>query len=150
MWGTDDDVVVDQVERGRLKWPFGFAPRVSIPVTWPVEWLRGGALEKGLMDWRSPQSSVGRCGPPAVFTVDAWGRLGVDEARTEKPGVGLGRTAAQCMSLFVYGPATGWVQYVLVTAEVFVETSSSRDPAFREEEAALRALNGLGSLPVRK
>ncbi len=105
------------------------------------------------MDWRSPfDQALAECGPPAVFTVDAWGRLGVDEARTRETWCRVGESPQRspCHCLFT-DQATGWVQYVLVTAEAFCRNHPRADiQRFESEEAALRALDGLGSLPVRK
>ena len=103
------------------------------------------------MDWRSPfDRELAERGPPAVFTVDAWGRLGVDEARTRETWcrLGVSPTLMPCHCLFT-DRATGWVQYVLVTAEAFCRDHPRADiERFESEEAALAALSSLGPLPI--
>ena len=104
------------------------------------------------MDWRSPFDQVlAEQGPPAIFTVDAWGRLGVDEARTRETWCRVGKSPERsvCHCLFT-DRATGWVQYVLVTAEAFCVDHPRADiQRFDSEDAALQALAALGPLPVR-
>ena len=104
------------------------------------------------MDWRSPfDREMALSGPPAIFTVDAKGRLGVDEARTRETWCRVGgepqRKTGHC--LFT-DRATGWVQYVLVTSEAFCLHHPRADiECFASEAAALNALAALGPLPVR-
>lgn len=103
------------------------------------------------MDWRSPfDEEMAAHGPPAVFTVDAKGRLGVDEARTRETWCRVGGSPkrGECHCLFT-DVATGWVQYVLVTSEELCrEHPRAGIERFDTEEQALQALAALGPLPT--
>ena len=105
------------------------------------------------MDWRSPfDREMAMRGPPAIFTVDAKGRLGVDEARTRETWcrVGVEPERAECHCLFT-DRETGWVQYVLVTSEDFCrDHPRALIQRFETEAAAFEALAALGPLPTRK
>jgi len=104
------------------------------------------------MNWRSPfDEEMALRGPPAIFTVDAKGRLGVDEARTRETWcrVGVQPRRSECHCLFT-DRATGWVQYVLVTSEDLCSDHPRADiEHFESEAAALDALAALGRLSVR-
>jgi hypothetical protein len=104
------------------------------------------------MDWRSPfDEEMATNGPPAVFTVDAKGRLGVDEARTRETWCRVGGMPerGECHCLFM-DTATGWVQYVLVTSEDLCRDHPRASiEHFESEQQALDALAALGPLPSR-
>ena len=110
------------------------------------------SVGESVVDWRSPfDREMALRGPPAIFTVDAKGRLGIDEARTRETWCRVGGQPRRevCHCLFT-DRATGWVQYVLATSEDFCRDHPRADiERFESEEAALNSLAALGPLPTR-
>lgn len=105
------------------------------------------------MEWRSDFDRVlATQGPPAVFTLDHAGRLGVDEARTRESWCRVGEVGGveACHCLFT-DRATGFAQYVLVTAVALFE-EHPRALVVRYESAAeaLSALDAIGPVPVAR
>ena len=105
-----------------------------------------------MTEWRSPFDEVmAESGPPAVFTMDHGGRLGIDEARTRETWCRVGGPDGreECHCLF-RDRATGFVQYVLVTAVNFYEAHPRADTVrYATEEEALSALAKLGPMPIQ-
>ena len=105
-----------------------------------------------MISWRSPFDEVlARRGPPAVFTLDHKGRLGMDEARTRESWTRVERIGelVLCHCLFE-DIATGWHQYVLVTAEALcTDHPRARVHHFPSAEAALDALASMGGVAIR-
>ena len=103
------------------------------------------------MEWRSEFDRVlAMQGPPAVFTLDHTGRLGVDEARTRESWCRVGEVGGlePCHCLFT-DRATGFVQYVLVTAVALFEAHPRASVVrYESEAAALAALGALGPIPL--
>ena len=106
-----------------------------------------------MMEWRSPfDETMATEGPPAVFTLDHSGRLGVDEARTRETWCRVGGTDLRepCHCLFT-DIETGFVQYVFVTSPAFFRdhprATTQRFPSAAE---ALDALRAIGPVPVRR
>lgn len=106
-----------------------------------------------MISWRSPFDEVlASEGPPAVFTLDHKGRLGMDEARTRESWTRL-ETIGElipCHCLFE-DRATGWHQYVLVTAEALCSNHPrARVHRYPSAEAALAALEAMGGVTIRR
>jgi hypothetical protein len=105
------------------------------------------------MEWRSPfDEALAVSGPPAVFTLDHQGRLGLDEARSRESWCRVGDPGEleRCHCLFT-DQATGFVQYVLVTSvRLFTEHPRAATQRFSSEEEAMEALAALGPIPVRR
>jgi hypothetical protein len=105
-----------------------------------------------MTEWRSPfDQAMAESGPAAVFTLDHGGRLGIDEARTRETWCRLagpdGREACHCL---FRDRATGFVQYVLVTAVNFYEAHPRADTVrYSSAEEAMSALAQLGPMPIQ-
>ena len=103
------------------------------------------------MEWRSPfDRALAELGPPAVFTLDHSGRLGMDEARTRESWCRIGdlghREACHC--LFT-DTATGFVQYVFVTApSLYRDHPRASTARYSTAAEALAAIEALGPVPV--
>ncbi len=101
----------------------------------------------------SYEASVYDEGVPALFTVNARGELRLDVIRTNDAWGRLhpvvpSREPAHCL---LRDRATGWVQYVLVSAVSLVEEHPRMDLAvYPSQDAALQALSSIGELPVCK
>jgi hypothetical protein len=92
-----------------------------------------------------------RSGPPAVFSIDGKGRLGLDEMRTREhynrvdPPVPF----EPCHCLY-RDHATGFVQYLLVTSAALCATHPRADiHRFDDAESAMAVLSELGDPPIR-
>ena len=105
-----------------------------------------------MTEWRSPFDEVmATQGPPAVFTLDHTGRLGIDEARTRETWCRVGGPDGRedCHCLF-RDRATGFVQYVLVTSVNFYTEHPRADTVrYSSAEEALAALERLGPMPIQ-
>jgi hypothetical protein len=91
-------------------------------------------------------------GPPALFTVDAGGELRVDLVRTRDgwsrlvADVVLPREVCHCL---YRDRATGFVQYVLVTApELYSEHPRADVRRYDSQADALAALAAIGRPPI--
>jgi len=89
-------------------------------------------------------------GPPAVFTIDAKGRLGLDEWRTRehygRVSVPLSRESCHCL---YRDHATGFVQYVLLTSPDLCGDHPRQDiTRYPHQAAAMAVLEGLGNPPI--
>ena len=106
-----------------------------------------------MISWRSNfDEEMASHGPPAVFTLDHRDRLGLDEARTREAWtrVGSGGVHLCCHCLFE-DKETGWHQYVLVTSALLCASHPRAIiHRFDDAEAALGALNAMGSVPIRR
>ena len=106
-----------------------------------------------MITWRSPFDEVlANAGPPAVFTLDHKGRLGVDEARPRESWTRIGDIGdlVPCHCLFE-DRATGWHQYVLVTAEALcTDHPRAKVHRFPSAEAALSTLETMGGVAIRR
>lgn len=102
--------------------------------------------------WRSLfDEAMAETGPPAVFTLDHKGRLGLDEARSRESWSRLeaGGDFEHCHCVFE-DLATGWHQYVLATSALLCEAHPrARVHRFETMEKALAFLDSLGSIPTR-
>ena len=102
-----------------------------------------------MISWRSPfDEALARHGPPAVFTLDHKGRRGIDEARTRESWTRLDHIGdvVHCHCLFE-DVATGWHQYVLVTAEALcADHPRAKVHQYPSAEAALAALESMGGV----
>jgi len=103
------------------------------------------------VEWRSPfDRALAEFGPPAVFTLDHAGRLGLDEARTRESWCRIGDLGPReaCHCLFT-DTATGFVQYVFVTASSLYRrhprASTARYPT---AEDAFAVIDALGPIPL--
>ncbi len=91
-----------------------------------------------------------RKGPPAVFSIDAKGRIGLDDMRTrehynrvQEPGV-----FEPCHCVY-RDTVTGFVQYLLVTSpQLCVSHPRAEITRFDDAQAALACVAGLGDPPV--
>ena len=105
-----------------------------------------------MSEWRSPFDEVmAETGPPAVFTLDHGGRLGIDEARTRETWCRVGgpNDREVCHCLF-RDRATGFVQYVLVTASNFYLDHPRADTVrYSSAKEALSALAQFGPMPIQ-
>ena len=105
------------------------------------------------MEWRSDFDRVlASSGPPAVFTLDHSGRLGLDEARTRESWCRVGDVGVlePCHCLFT-DRATGFVQYVFVTATALFEDHPRASVIrYASAGAALTALESIGPVPVAR
>ena len=106
-----------------------------------------------MMEWRSPfDETMAAEGPPAIFTLDHSGRLGLDEARTRETWCRVGGpdTREPCHCLFT-DRATGFVQYVFVTSPAFFrDHPRAVTERFSSATEALTALQMIGPVPVRR
>ena len=89
-------------------------------------------------------------GPPAVFTVDAKGQLGLDEWRTrEHYGRLKGELLREICHCLYRDRATGFVQYVVVTSPQLCATHPRQDiTRCRDQADALQTLAALGNPPL--
>lgn len=89
-------------------------------------------------------------GPPAVFTVDAKGQLGLDEWRTrEHYGRIAGELVREVCHCLYRDRATGFVQYVVVTSPQLCATHPRQDVTrYDDQGSALAALSALGNPPI--
>ena len=103
------------------------------------------------MEWRSPFDRVlAELGPPAVFTLDHSGRLGMDEARTRESWCRVGDVGPReaCHCLFT-DTATGFVQYVFVTAPtLYRHHPRASTVRYATAAEAFAVLEALGPVPV--
>ncbi len=102
-------------------------------------------------------AALARRGPPAWFTVDAGGELRLAPNRTRDawdrlpPEAGSGALPLEWCHCLVGDRATGWVQYVLVTAPGLCrEHPRAVIQRFETQRAALEALSALGPVPVER
>jgi hypothetical protein len=89
-------------------------------------------------------------GPPAVFTVDAKGQLGLDDWRTREHygRIDLVPTREVCHCLY-RDRVTGFVQYVLLTSAELCQSHPRQDIThFPDQSSALAALAALGNPPM--
>ena len=103
------------------------------------------------IEMRSPfDESLLQHGPPAVFTVDAKGRLGLDEWRTrEHYGRVEGALSFSPCHCLYRDHATGFVQYVLVTSPELCASHPHQDIThYSDQESALKVIDGLGNPPI--
>ena len=104
-----------------------------------------------LIEMRSPfDQAVREQGPAAVFTIDAKGRLGLDELRTREHygRIEGDKPQSECHCLF-RDRATGFVQYVLLTSpELCVDHPRQDITRFADQAGALEALRALGNPPI--
>ena len=105
-----------------------------------------------MITWRSNfDEHLAHYGPPAIFTLDHRNRLGLDEARTRESWtrIGSGGEHELCHCLFE-DTATGWHQYVLVTSTLLCASHPRAIiHRFETSEAALGALQAMGSVPIQ-
>lgn len=92
-------------------------------------------------------AALAAAGPPAVFTVDADGRLRLDADRTRDAWSRLEGPPAREPAVFVLRDrATGWAQLVLVTSPALAlghpRAEATRYPAVAAALAALAAAPG--------
>ena len=89
-------------------------------------------------------------GPPAVFTVDAKGQLGLDEWRTrEHYGRITGELVREVCHCLYRDRATGFVQYVVVTSPQLCASHPRQDVSqYDDQAAALAVLATLGNPPI--
>lgn len=93
-----------------------------------------------------------QAGPPAVFSIDAKGRIGLDDMRTREH---YNRVEAPvdfeaCHCLY-RDHATGFVQYLLVTSPALCASNPRADiERFVDAESALAALADLGNPPIQR
>ncbi len=89
-------------------------------------------------------------GPPAVFSIDAKGRMGLDEMRTREHynRVTSPPRFGHCHCLY-RDRVTGFVQYLLVTSpDLCTEHPRADVRRFDDEAAAMQFLAGLGDPPI--
>lgn len=105
-----------------------------------------------MISWRSTfDEALAEHGPPAIFTLDHKGRLGMDEARTRESWTRVDYVGevVPCHCLFE-DMATGWHQYVLATAEALcINHPRARVHRFANAEDALAALESLRGVAIR-
>ncbi len=104
-----------------------------------------------MTSWRSPfDEALASDGPPAIFTLDHKGRLGLDEARTREAWTRLeGVGPHEQIHCLFEDKATGWHQYVLVTARsLCTDHPRARIHVFASAEEALASLATMGGVAV--
>jgi hypothetical protein len=91
-------------------------------------------------------------GPPAVFTVDAKGRIGLDEWRTREHYSRLELTPSRAPVHCVYRDrATGFAQYVLLTSPDLCASHPRQDiTVYPDQGSALAAVASLGDPPISR
>lgn len=89
-------------------------------------------------------------GPPAVFTIDAKGCLGLDEWRTrEHYGRVKGVPSREICHCLYTDRATGFVQYVLVTSASLCASHPHQDiTRYADRAEAFAVLQRLGNPPL--
>jgi len=89
-------------------------------------------------------------GPPAVFTIDAKGRLGLDEWRTREHYTRVeGMPPREICHCLYRDRATGFVQYVLLTSSALCANHPLQDISrYPDQSSALVVLAALGDPPM--
>jgi hypothetical protein len=89
-------------------------------------------------------------GPPAVFTIDAKGQLGLDEWRTREHYGRIDGPLSRALCHCLYRDrATGFVQYVLVSSPQLCAVHPRQDISrYPDQQTALEVLQGLGNPPL--
>ena len=95
-------------------------------------------------------AAMAESGPPAIFTLDADGRLRLDADRSRDAWTRIeGAPAKKDRDCLFRDTATGWVQYVLVGAPELCAAHPRADIAvYNSVEDALDALARCGQPPV--
>lgn len=107
-------------------------------------------MRRGPLEFCDPFDAALAAVLPAIFTVDADGRLRLDADRSRDAWARCAGPPGfePCDCLF-RDRATGWVQYALVTSPALCEAHPRADIArYPSVEAALEALSRLGRPPV--
>ena len=109
-----------------------------------------GAVHWSANDLAIPFDEVlARRGPPAVFTLDHKGRLGMDEARTRSRGRGSSPSASWSCVTACLRHATGWHQYVSHRCGTErADHPRARVHRFPSAEAPFDALASMGGVAI--
>jgi hypothetical protein len=103
------------------------------------------------LPFRDPfDAAMAQAGPPAVFTLDHKGQLGLNPERTRDAWQQLGREPAPgTVHALLRDRATGFVLYArLGSPELYADAPRADRALYPDEDAALAALRALGAPPV--